>query len=76
MTDTGMFFNWDPQHILFDEATEDAFYASVSDQPRFASLANEVNVILVDLDEPQDEPESSNVVSVDFMLEPESADIN
>ncbi|GLB36880.1 hypothetical protein LshimejAT787_0311670 [Lyophyllum shimeji] len=69
MTDTGLFLNWDTQCLPEPHEVEqydDAFYASVVDETRFASLANGIEVTLVDLEQPEFDPESSTVVSVDF----------
>ncbi|KAF8060699.1 hypothetical protein FPV67DRAFT_1511167 [Lyophyllum atratum] len=71
MTDTGLFLNWDTQCMpdpesLQEHIADHEFYASVTDEPRFASLAHGIGIMLVDLDEPEFEPESSSVISVDF----------
>ncbi|KAF5376923.1 hypothetical protein D9615_007333 [Tricholomella constricta] len=54
MTDTGLFLNWEVDslpdgHEERVAAMDETFYNSVSDEPTFASLANGVEVTLVDL---------------------------
>ncbi|KAG6917274.1 hypothetical protein DXG01_003222 [Tephrocybe rancida] len=73
MTDTGLFLNWDTDLLPVGasgasvEVMNDVFYDSLLDGRRTASVANGFSVTLVDLEEPDLDPESSSVVSVDFM---------
>ncbi|KAG5722788.1 hypothetical protein E4T56_gene8572 [Termitomyces sp. T112] len=79
VTDTGLFLNWDTDFLPTEdndgalELMNNAFYNTLSDQRRSASVGNGFPVTLVDVDEPDLDPESSTVISIDFMPCPGSS---